>query len=150
LKPQSFTLQATQGRRSNSRGNNLEVRIEELQNTLVLFVATTVKTTPTSSNSKLDSNRFEYGAIGELVVVVATRSQTNAVLVALVVEENIAIQGGLHVRHQGPPDSIGQSRLPLTFGLANVVSGPLLGAISNRGDSPKEKDIVKDLALKLL
>jgi len=41
-------------------------------------------------------------------------------------------------------------RLPLPFGLANVVTSPSLGADSNGGDSPKEKDIVKNLALKLL
>ena len=150
LRPQSFTPQATQGGGSNSKDNNLEARMGELQNTLALLVAATAKITPTSSSSKPGLDRFEYGALGEVVAAVATRSQGSSLPVAPMVEENSATQGRPHVRHQGPSDSIGQSRLPLTFGLADVVTGPSLETISSERDSAKEGDMVKSLAFKLL
>jgi len=150
LKPQSFTLEVAQGRRSNSRGNSLEACMGELQNTLALLVVVTTKSTPISFDSNLGLDRFDYGAIGEVVAAMATRSHTNSMLVAPVMQENIATQGGPHESHQGPLDSIRQSRLSLTFGLVDVVNDPSFGVVSNRGDSPKEKDRVKDLALKLL
>jgi len=150
LKPQSFTSQAAQGGGSKFGGNSLEADMGELQNTLALFVATIAKTTPTSSNSKIESNRFEYRAIGKVVAIVATKSHINFMPVAPIVEENIDTQSRPHVCYQRPFDSITQSRLPLPFGLVDVISGPSLRVISNGGDSPKEKDMVKDLALKLL
>jgi len=66
-----------------------------LQNTLALLVATIPKTTPISSNSNPRSDRFEYGIVGEVVVVVAIKSHTNFLLITLVVEKNTTIQGGL-------------------------------------------------------
>ena len=55
-----------------------------------------------------------------------------------------------NVRHKGPADSIGQSRLPLTFGLADVVATSSKEANSKEGDGHEEQSLVKNLALKVL
>jgi len=151
LRPQSFTPQAAQGGGSNSGGNNLEARMGELQNTLALLVAATTKITPVPSSSKLGPDRFEYSALGEVVAAVATRSQANSLPVARMMEENSTAPGGPRVHHQGPLDSIGQSRLPMTFGLIDVVTSPTLGASLDGRNFLVEKDMmVKSLAVKLL
>jgi hypothetical protein len=121
LKPQSFVPQATQGGGSFVGGSSLEARMGELQNTLALLVAASAKSIPMapnfrpaySSSPHQKSDRFEYGAIGEVVAAVATRSQLNAPpRMPAVVRDSIP-QDEPHVRHKGPADSIGQSRLPL-------------------------------------
>ena len=52
-------------------------------------------------------------------------------------------------RHKGPTDGIGQSRLPMTFGLADVAAAMSHGTPSGI-DTILEEDIVKGLALKVL
>jgi hypothetical protein len=64
-------------------------------------------------------------------------------------EDSIA-QGEPCTRHKGPTDNIGQSRLPLTFGLVDVVTSSSQGAISKGQDVHVGKDLVKRLALKML
>lgn len=50
----------------------------ELQNTLTFIVVESTKSTFMSSNSKLGQDRIEYGAFGEMVAAVATRSQMSS------------------------------------------------------------------------
>lgn len=56
-----------------------------------------------------------------MVVAVATRLQMNpSPRMPTMIEDSIA-QGEPCAFHKGPTNNIGQSRLPLTFGLADVV-----------------------------
>ena len=48
-------------------------------------------------------------------------------------------------RHKGPLDGIGQSRLPVTFGLADVAPNLPQGT---PGSNDMEENVVKSLALK--
>ena len=117
-----------QGGGSTSGGNSLEARMGELQNTLALLVAASAKSTPNVSESRpanmgssqQSQDRFEYGAVGEMTAAVATRSQMKTPSsVPMVVGDSVAPKEPI-VRHKGPANSIGQSRLPLSFGLADV------------------------------
>ena len=60
---------------------------------------------------------YIFGASGEVVAAVSTRSQTLADAVA-------SISGGSnkvsHPRHAGPADQVGQARLPLSFRLIDT------------------------------
>ncbi len=158
LRPQSFLPQASQGGGSSSTGNTLEARMGELQNTLALLVAASTKSATTSSDSKSaymssphqKQDRFEYGAIGEVVAAVATRSQVQASSNMDGEVRNSVPQGEPNVRHKGPADSIGQSRLPLTFGLADVVATPSQVGAIQKEDAAGREDVVKSLALKVL
>ena len=50
-------------------------------------------------------------------------------------------------RHKGPVDGIGQLRLPMTFGLADVATNLPQGT---PGGNDTEESVVKSLALKVL
>src|SRR6478672_1209406 len=143
---------------STSGSTSLEARMGELQNTLALLIAASAKTTPIASDLRSTyspspphrQDRFEYGAFGEVVAAAATTSQMNGPYKTSDVVDDSVAQGGPNVRHKGPADSIGQSRLPLTFGLADVMASPSQGAHVKRGDAYVEGDLVKSLALKVL
>ena len=83
-----------------------------------------------------------------MISAVATRSQTGAPQApTVVVDPVVRVEQG--TRHKGPTDGIGQSRLPMTFGLADVAAAILHGTPSGN-DTISEEDIVKGLALKVL
>ena len=67
------------------------------------------------SSSVMDA--YLYGASGEVVAAVATRAQTTAQSVS---PASIPATSGNRPRHGGLPDHIGQSRLPLSFTLADA------------------------------
>ena len=67
------------------------------------------------------SDIYMFGASGELVGAAATRAQTAANVRTPPVDE----AGGVgRTRHSGSLDHIGQARLPLSFGLADIASAP--------------------------
>ena len=78
--------------------------------------------------------------------MVATRSQTGAPQVPTVAVDPLGrvTQGA---RHKGPVDGIGQSRLPMTFGLADVAANLPQGT---PGGNDTKEGVVKSLALKVL
>ena len=81
-----------------------------------------------------------------MISAVATRSQTGAPQVPTVAIDPLGrvTQGA---RHKGPVDGIGQSRLPMTFGLADVIANlPQRTPCSN----DTKEGVVKSLALKVL
>ena len=84
------------------------------------------------------------------MVVVATRSLLAGVPNRLVEVKDSVASSEPNVRFKGPADNIGQSRLPLTFGLADVVASPSLGAHVKRRDAHVEEELVKNLARKVL
>ena len=101
----------------------------------------------TSSGApRLPHDPFEYGATGQVIGAVATRSQTEApqIPTVVVVPLGRVTQGA---RHKGPVDGIGQSRLRVTFGLADVAANLPQGT---PGGSDTEEGVVKSLALKVL
>ena len=62
---------------------------------------------------------YFYGASGEVVAAVATRAQTTAQAVA----PSSTVSGASgRPRHTGLPDHIGQSRLPLSFTIADAAT----------------------------
>ena len=133
----------------------MEARLAELQDTLAQLVATSAQPTlgaigsgaSTSGGApRLPHNPFEYKAAGQVISAVATRSQTGAPQIFIVAVDPLGrvTQGA---RHKGPVDGIGQSRLPMTFGLANVVANLPQGT---PGGNDKEESVVKSLALKVL
>jgi len=67
------------------------------------------------------SDIYMFGASGEMMAAAATRAQTAAKLVTPSVNESRDIG---RTRHSGSPDHIGQARLPLSFGLADIASAP--------------------------
>ena len=93
---------------------------------------------------------FAYGAAGQVVGAAATRSQTGALpppppMVPLTnVDE-------WRSRYKGPADAIGQTRLPMTFDMADVMT-PTPGKILSKGkvSTVVEEDVLKGLALKVL
>ena len=144
-----------QGGGSPSRGNNMEARLAELQDTLARLVAASAQPTlratgsgaSTSSGApRLPHETFEYGAVGQVISAVATRSQTEAPEVPTIAVDPLGrvTQGA---RHKGPVDGIGQSRLPMTFGLADVAANLPQGTPSG---NDTEEGVVKSLALKVL
>ena len=158
LRPQSFVPQVTQGGGSTSGGSSLEARMGELQNTLALLVAASAKSTPNvseprpsyMSSSQQGQDRFEYGAVGEMTAAVATRAQMKTPSsVPMVGGDSVAPKEPI-VRHKGPADSIGQSRLPLSFGLADVAPRQFDLQINKEAETSMQEDMVKGLALKLL
>ncbi len=69
------------------------------------------------SSSTMDA--YLYGASGEVVAAVATRAQTTAQQV----EPSSTVPGSSgRPRHMGLPDHIGQSRLPLSFSIADAAT----------------------------
>ena len=83
-----------------------------------------------------------------MISAVATRSQTKAPQApTLVVDPMVIVKQG--TQHKGPTDGIGQSRLPMTFGLADVAAAISHGTPSG-SDTISEEDIIKGLALKVL
>ena len=81
-----------------------------------------------------------------MISVVATRSQTGAPQLPTVAVDPLGrvTQGA---QHKGPVDGIGQSRLPMTFGLADVAANLPQGT---PGGNDTEEGVVKSLALKVL
>ena len=81
---------------------------------------------------------------------VATRSQVKTPSsVPMVVGDLVASKESI-VRHKGPADNIGQSRLPLSFGLADVAPKQCDLQIPKEAETSMQEDRVKGLALKLL
>ena len=99
-----------------------------------------------SGAPRLPHNPFEYGIASQVINVVATRSQTGAPQVLIVAVDSLerVTQGS---RHKGLVDSIGQSRLPMTFGLANGTANLPQGTLSGYNT---EEGVVKSMALKVL
>ena len=156
LRPQSFQ---PQGSGSTSETNSLEARMGELQNSLALLLAATTKQAPATSESKSAHSaskqpgydRFEYGAQGELMAAATTRSQLKTPSQASdILRDPVLVDNERGARHQGPADNIGQSRLPLTFGLADVATKLLHDQSPNEDKTSEEEDMVKKLALKVL
>ena len=154
LRPQSFQPQG-----SGSTSNSLEARMGELQNSLALLLAATNKQTSTSSESKptytasqqSGYDRFEYGAHGEMMAAATTRSQLNIPSRPIdISRDSTLIQNESSTRHKGPADNIGQSRLPLTFGLADVATKSLHDRSANEEKTSVMDDVIKELALKVL
>ena len=81
-----------------------------------------------------------------MISAVATRSQTNVPQVPTVVVDPLG-RVTQDARHKGPVDGIGQSRLPMTFGLADVAANLPQGT---PGGKDTEEGVVKSLALKVL
>ena len=81
-----------------------------------------------------------------MISAVATLSQTGAPQVPTVAVDPLGrvTQGA---RHKGLVDGIGQLRLPMTFGLANVATNLPQGT---PGGNDTEEGVVKSLALKVL
>ena len=140
---------------SLSWGNNMEARLAELQDTLARLVAASAQPTPGATGSGAFTSRsaprlshllFEYGAAGQVISAVATRSQAGAPQVSTVAIDPLGrvTQGA---RHKGPGDGIGQLRLPMTFGLADVAANLPQGT---PGGNDTEESVLKSLALKVL
>lgn len=72
------------------------------------------------SSLQQSQDAFEYGAIGEILGNVATRFQTKTPWSVSMVGGNAVAPKQPNIRHKGPADSIGHSRLRLSFGLADV------------------------------
>ena len=155
MRPQPFVPRGNQGGGSPSGGNNMEAQLAELQDTLVRLVAASAQPTPGATDSgastsggapRLPHDPFEYGAASQVIGAVATRSQTGAPQVSTVAVDPLGrvTQGA---RHKGPVDGIGQSRLPMTFGLADVAANLPQGT---PGGNDTEEGVVKSLALKVL
>ena len=135
----------------------MEAQLAELQDTLARLVAAMAQLTPgatglrtstSNSTSRLPYDPFEYGAAGQVISAVATRSKTGAPQApTVVVDPMVRVEQG--TRHKGPTDGIGQSRLPMTFGLADVAVAMSHSTPSGSHTNSKE-DIVKGLALKVL
>ena len=81
-----------------------------------------------------------------MISAVATRSQIGVPQVPTVAVDPLGrvTQG---TRYKGPVDGIGQSRLPMTFRLANVAANLPQGT---PGGNDTEEGVVKSLALKVL
>ena len=133
----------------------MEARLAELQDTLAWLVAASAQPTPgaTSSRASMSSGAprlphdpFEYGTAGQVISAVATRSQTGEPQVPTIAVDPL---GGVTqgARHKGLMDGIGQSRLPMTFGLADVAPNLPQGT---PGGNDTEEGVVKSLALKVL
>ena len=133
----------------------MEARLAELQDTLARLVAASAQPTPgaislgasTSGGAPhLPHDPFEYGTIGQVISAVAARSETGAPQVPAIAIDPLGrvTQGA---RHKGSVDGIGQSRLPMTFGLADVASN-----LPQRtpGGNDTGEGVVKSLALKAL
>ena len=84
-----------------------------------------------------------------MISAVSTRSQTGAPQASTVVVD-LVVRVEQDTQHKGPADGIGQLRLPMTFGLADVAAAMLQGTPNGRSDTISEEDIVKGLALKVL
>ena len=157
LRPQPFVLQGNQTGGSPSRGNNMEARMAALQDTLARLVVASTQPTPGATGSGTSTsiaipqppyNPFEYGATGQVINAVATRSKTRAPQAPIMlVDPQSKVQQG--IQYKGPADGIGQSRLPMTLGLADVVATILQGTTSGNNTISKT-DVVKSLALKVL
>ena len=155
LRLQPFVPRGNQGGGSSSGGNNMEARLAELQDTLARLVAASAQPTPGATGSgastssgtpRLPHDPFEYGAAGQVISAVATWSQTGAPQVPTVAVDPLGrVTRG--ARHKGPVDGIRQSRLPMTFGLADVAANLPQGT---PGGNDTEEGVIKSLALKIL
>jgi len=91
------------------------------------------------------------GALGEMVAAVATRSQLKTPSgMPDILRDPVLVQDEFTTRHKGPTDNIGQSRLPFTFGLADVATKQPHDRISNEENTSMMEDMVKELAGKVL
>ena len=131
----------------------------ELQNSLGLLLAASSKTSSapsssmsacTSSLQPLGYDRFEYGALGEMMVSVATRSQLKTPSETLNSVRDQVAHDEPNARHKGPANNIGQSRLPLSFGLADLASTSSQGTTSKDNEVHVREDMLKGLARKVL
>ena len=140
LRPKPFTPQGIQA----SGTNSLEARMEELQNSLGLLLAakSITSSAPSSSTSActssvqpLEFDRFEYEALGKMMVSSATRSQLKTPSETLKSVRGQVVHDEPNARHQGSADNNGQSRLPLSFGFAD------LAFISSQGTTSKDSEV---------
>ena len=98
------------------------------------------------SSSAMDA--YLYGASGQVVAAVATRAQTTAHAVA---PSLAPTHSGGRPRHVGLPDHIGQSRLPLSFTIADAATSsaaPPPSATSQT--SSTHRDVAHSLAYNVL
>ena len=155
MRPQPFVPRGNQGGSSPFMGNNMEARLAELQDILARLVVASTQPTSGALGSgastlsgapRLPHDPFEYGAAGQVISTVTTQSQSGAPQVPIVAVDPLGgvMQGA---RHKGPVDGIGQSRLPMTFGLADVAANLPQGT---PGGNETKKGVVKSLALKVL
>jgi hypothetical protein len=77
------------------------------------------RVTSSAGTSTSAPDIYMFGASGQMVAAAATRAQTSAKIVAPTTDEP---QDSGRARHSGLSDQIGQARLPLSFGLADVGS----------------------------
>ena len=151
-----FVLHPEKRPSSSSREKTLEAEIAELKKKLsasaslgqVADVRAPVR--PPPSSAAMDA--FLYGASGEVVAAVATRAQTTAQSVAPTSSSPPppVVVGG-RPRHVGLPDQIGQSRLPLSFSIADTV--PPVGIprpVVSPPSSSTSVDAAHSLAYKVL
>ena len=89
LRPQPFVPRGNQGEGSPFGGNNMKARLAKLQDTLARLVAASAQPTPGATGSeastssgvpRLPHDPFEYGAAGQVICAVATRSQTRSTI----------------------------------------------------------------------
>ena len=131
----------------------------ELQDTLARLVAASAQPTPGASGSgasrsgtrgHFPHDPIEYGAAGQVVGAMATRSQTGALPPPppMVPLTNVDEQRSCH---KGPADAIGQARLSMTFDMADVMT-PTPGKVllESKVSNAVEEDVLKGLALKVL
>lgn len=109
---------------SSSREKTLEAEIAELKKKLStsasLGQVADVRAPERRPCSSFAMDGYLYGAFGEVVAAVATRAQTTAQSVAPSSSSSPPIVDGVRPRHVGLPDHIGQSRLPLSFSIADT------------------------------
>ena len=130
LRPLSFTTQGNGEEVPLPRGRTMEARMAELQDTLARLVAASAQPILGASGSRASTSGprghfphdpFEYGAVGQVVGAAATQSQTGALpppppMVPLTnVDERRS-------RHKRLANAIGQTRLPMTFDMADVMA----------------------------
>ena len=77
-----------------------------------------VRTLVRRHGSSLVINAYLYGASGQVSVAIATRAQTSA---QVVTPAATPLAGSGRPWHVGLPDHIGQSRMPLSFNIADAV-----------------------------
>ena len=120
-----FVLHPEKRPGSSSREKTLEAEIAELKKKLTasasLGQVADVRAPVRRPCSSSAMDAYLYGASGEVVAAVATRAQTTAQSVAPSSSSTPPpAVVGTRPRHMGLPDHIGQSRLPLSFGIADT------------------------------
>lgn len=131
----------------------------ELQNSLGLLLAASSKISfvpfssmsiCTSSLQPLGYDRFEYRALGEMMVSVASRLQLKTPSKILNLVRDQVAHDEPNIRHKRPANNIGQSWLPLSFGLAYLASVSLQGTTSKDSEVHAREGMLKGLARKVL